>query len=764
MNRYLTTLRNSLNRFFSAVKTLLSNIKSIISDGNRDISPQQEITKKRIRRIASAGIAIIIIITLTAQFIFQGQRADIPVANNLLILFLLNINIIFLLVLVVLVGRNLIKLYFEGEGKAFVKRFQTKLVVSFVTLTLIPSILLFIVASGLITNAVDNWFNETVESSLQDALEVAETLYESSEQEVLVKASKLAQTINEKRMLEEENAVYLRNTINRSIEEYDVERVIVFNREFEEVAHATKPNIHHNKPEIFDPTSYLELEKGITITRTKIGKGSSRVFSLAPIIPQGSDLAGAVFIANSIDRSVVEKINTITKTFDDYKQLKLQKFPIKAIYEVTLLLVTMIIFFAAIWYGFYLAKEITVPIYELAESMDKVTQGNLTVRLEERSNDEIGFLIRSFNRMTEQIETSRTDLVKVNLELDRRRKYIETILAKITTGVVSIDNRGRIITFNQAAMSILRTNIEDPTGKYYEDVLDPVRLEPIRGLMREMGKVDRESLERELAMTIDDEPLRLIVHVTTLRDVGGSFLGLAVVFDDLTALINAQKTAAWRDIAQYMAHEIKNPLTPIRLNAERLRRQFTQDPETFKKIFDNSTRVIIQEVDVLKKLVQEFRKFAQLPQPNPKQVSLHQIINDVIGMYKDVNTNVSIKINFDSSVGMVRVDAEQMHRVFRNLVENSIDAIEENGSEGEIIVQTKKDEVNKRVLIEILDNGPGIGSKDIDKIFLPYYSTKKRGSGLGLAIVNRIVTDHEGHIRAKNREPHGTIMAIDIPI
>ncbi|MDH5543200.1 MAG: ATP-binding protein [Nitrospinota bacterium] len=746
------------------LKAIIPRLQTFFSGSGEDLSPQQQSAKRQLRRVAAFGLVIFFTIVITAQLLFQGNRAEIPVANNLLILFLLNINIILLIVMVVLVGRNLVKLYLEREGKAFVKKFQTKLVISFITITLIPSLLLFIVASGLITNSVDNWFNETVEDSLKDSLEVAETLYTSSEQAVSVKASKLAQYIQEKRMLKAENAVYLKNTVSKSIEEYDVERVIVFDKNFEELAHSVKPGIVKMKPMIFDPTSYFELEKGTTIHKTKIGKGSSNVYSLAPIMEKGGALDGAVFLANSIDRSVVEKINAITKTFDEYKQLKLQKFPIKAIYEVTLLLITMLIFFAAIWYGFYLAREITVPIYKLAEAMEKVTEGNLTVRLEERSKDEIGFLINSFNRMTAELESSRSDLVVINMELDRRRKYIETILAKITTGVVSVDNRGRVTTFNSAATMILKIKENEPIGKYYEDVLDSLRLEPVRSLMREMGKGERESIEMEVKVTIDDVQRTLLVHVSTLKDVGGSFLGLAVVFDDLTALINAQKTAAWRDIAQFMAHEIKNPLTPIRLNTERLIRQYKQGSTNFSKIFESSTRAIIQEVDVLKKLVDEFRKFAQLPEAKPTMVPLHEIISDVIGMYKGANPDIKISHDFDASIGLVRLDAEQIHRVFRNLIENSIDAITGSGGIGEIDVQTRKDTQNNRILIEIQDTGPGIDANDLDKIFLPYFSLKKKGSGLGLAIVNRIIADHEGHIRVKNRSPHGTIMAIDFPI
>jgi len=711
-----------------------------------------------------------IVMVSTTQMLFHVQSAKIPVAHNLLMLFLLNINIIFLLVILVLVGRNLVKLYSESKRKVFGSRFQTRLVFSFVTFTLIPSILLFIVASGLITNAIDNWFSDTVEKSLKDSLEVAETLYRSSEEAVSVQASKFAQLIKDKRMLAEKNRIYLKNSVNRHLKEFGVEQIIVYDADFKELARDVAPGIKPRKPKRIDAKGMDRLEKGETITNIQMTAGSSRVFSMAPIIASGKDnrrLAGTVFLADSIDKPVVAKINTITKTFEDYKQLKLQKFPIKAVYEVTLLLVALIILFAAVWYGLYLAKDITVPISKLAEATQRVTSGDLSVRLEAKTVDEIGFLINSFNRMTEELETSRSklesshkELVATNLELDRRRQYIETIFAKIATGVISIDNRGRITMFNPAAKSILKTKVREPLGKYYDDVFDPVHLEPIRAIMREMGQTQKESLEREVKVVIDDVQLTLLVHITTLRDAGGRFLGLAVVFDDLTAMLNAQKTSAWRDIAQHIAHEIKNPLTPIQLNTDRLIRQFEVDRENFNRIFKDSTKQIIKEVDVISTLVDEFRRFAQLPEAKPELTSLNTIISDVVGMYKDLKQDIRIKTDMDSSIGPVRLDPEQMHRVFRNLIENAIDAV---GEKGTIEIKSSLDSEKKRILIEIIDNGSGIDAKNMDKVFLPYFSTKTKGSGLGLAIVNRIVADHEGHIRVKNRSPQGTIMAIDLP-
>lgn len=726
------------------------------------------VAKRRRWRIIVFGIALLFIVFFSAELIFQGPRAKIPLANNLLVLFLLNINIILLMVMVVLVGRNIVKLYRDRHGRVFGSRFQTRLVLSFITIALIPSTLLFIVASGLITSSIDNWFSRPVENALKDSLEVAEKLYQQSEENVSAKARDIAELVGDRGMLGPGNMTFLTSTVQRKMDEFGAEAAVVLDGAMNEIVRLGSARDADRLSGKIAGENLDRLRNGEVISETIIEEKESLVITLVPIKGEAGRLEGAIFMVDYIDRSLVEKINAITNTFDEYKQLKLQKFPIKAVYEMTLLIMTLIIIFAAIWYGVYLARDITVPIRKLEEATQKVTEGDLTVRLEEKSSDEIGFLIRSFNRMTEELETSRsklesghTELMEINLELDRRRKYIETVMTRIATGVISIDGKGRITTCNPAAVSILKLNGSEQEGKGYEEVFKPAQLEPIRNMLREMGRQEQDSIEEEIQIVIDEEPKTLLVHTAPLRDTRKKFIGVVVVFENLTDIISAQKTSAWRDIAQHIAHEIKNPLTPIKLNTERLRRSFKQDKKAFNNMFDDSTRMIIQEVDVLSKLVDEFSRFAQLPEAEPVMVPLHSIIKDVVNLYKDLHPAITIRTRFDPSIGLVRLDKEQMHRAFRNLLENAIDAV---GSKGMVEIQTFHDVSGKRIQIEIADDGPGINVKDQDKIFLPYFSTKKKGTGLGLAIVNRIVADHDGQIKAKSRSPHGTVMTIELPV
>ncbi|MEE8483859.1 MAG: ATP-binding protein [Nitrospinota bacterium] len=724
-------------------------------------------SKRRVKRLVFYIFLAVFTIYTTSQILFKGTSGQIPLADNILVLFLLNINILLLLLMAILAGRNLVKLYFERQSKAFGAGFQTKLILSFLAFTLIPSTLLFIVASGLLTNSIDNWVSAPVEKSLRDSLEIADMFYQRAEKNVGEKAFKLAKLLGERETALRRDDAELTEIVLSKYYEYEVGAMAVFGSRFNVVEQVSKNNSIKNILANIGSEFKKRLLTGEIITETSKFENDTLVVSMAPIIDDMGNLKGAVVLANPIDRILVEKITSITKTFDSYKQLKLQKFPIKAVYEVTLLLITLVILFAAIWYGFYLARDITVPIYSLLEATEKVAEGDLSVRVAEKSSDEIGYLMRSFNRMTGELESSREklqsghkELQETNLELDRRRKYIETILAKITTGVISIDHRGRITTCNQAAISILKLKDAEPFGKYYEEAFEAEHLDYIRKTLREMGKSEKDSIEKELQFTIDGQRRTLLIHTSSLKDPRGHFMGVAVVFDDLTDIISAQKTSAWREVAQHIAHEIKNPLTPIRLNAERLVKKFKQDPESFEKIFEKSTNVIIHEVDVLKGLVDEFSRFAQLPEAHPKMVSLHNIINDVVQLYKDLHPAITFKTSFDPSIGDAMLDSEQMYRAFRNLIENAIDAVDTRGA---IEIRTFRETEQKRIHIDIIDDGPGINAKDFDKVFLPYFSTKKKGAGLGLAIVNRIVADHEGRISVKNNEPHGTVMAIELP-
>ena len=456
----------------------------------------------------------------------------------------------------------------------------------------------------------------------------------------------------------------------------------------------------------------------------------------------------------------------MTKAFEDYNQLRVLKRPLTGVYLSFFLMVTLLILFGAIWMGSYLAKRITRPVLMLAAAAKEIGAGRLDQRVEPQSNDEFGSLVEAFNSMASELAASRRKLDRGTIQLERkhievegRRRYIETILERITTGVVSVDASGAITTINSAASRLLGLD-RSIVGQPAISLFDRTDLQPLAGLLAGVGHGRIDPTAHEIAMARDGQEVHLAAVATALVGDSGAPEGIVLVLDDVTPLIRAQKVAAWREVARRLAHEIKNPLTPIQLSAERLRRHFTGAPPQAKALVEECTLTIVGEVESLKGLVDEFSQFARMPSPRTVPTDLAQLVTDTIALYNGIFADVRIEQRFAAGMPLVRLDAEQIRRVVINLVDNAIEAMERRGR---IVVETQRDPANSVVRVIVADDGPGIPAAEREKLFLPYYSTKGRGSGLGLAIVRRIIAEHGGSIEAGDNTPRGTRFTIELP-
>jgi len=720
--------------------------------------------KKRTRWIVF-GLFLLLIVLTAVEVYIQQSHISTPIASNIAVLLLVNINIILLSVLVLIVAKNLVKLYLDRKWRIIGARFRTKLVLSFAVLTFVPSLLLFLVASGLLTNSINNWFNQQIENSLKGSLDVAEGYYGGSGKNILLYANMLNEFFLEKNMLSKENLQYLKNTVFKKRVDYKVDGILVFDSSLNLIAESIESAL---KEKMLNDKLNQLLEKALSgedVTEIILIDKKNLVVGASPI-KYGQGVGGITVVSWFISKDMVSKIENIVNAFEEYKQLKLLN-PIKLSYEITLLLITLLIFFSAIWFGFHLAKGITVPIKELAEATKSVAEGNLDFKITVKANDEIGMLVESFNQMTSDlkdgklaIEKANEELKETNIELEQRKSYMETVLENIATGVISVDNHGRVSTINEAASKILNIQAKKVKGKSYKKTFDASYLDPVRAMIKGMNEAGKESESGQIQIMVSGRLITLLVNAAALKNTEGKYLGMVIVFDDLTELIKAQKTAAWREVARGIAHEIKNPLTPIQLNTQRLKKKFKEGSSDFTEVFDESTNVIIQEVEGLKTLVDEFSKFARMPEPNPKPYKLHRIIDDTLALYKDIRKGIKFLTSYDPKIDIIKADHEQLKRVFINLIENSIDAVNGNGI---IEINTSLTKNSKTVRIEVKDNGIGIPDENKDKLFLPYFSTKKKGSGLGLAIANRIVVDHDGIIRIEDNQPRGAKFIIELP-
>jgi len=716
------------------------------------------------------GVIVALIASTLVENYFLEAKANASIANNILVLAVFNIIIILLFVLIILIIRNLLKVYNERKSKIIGSKFQTKLIIAFLILALVPSILLFMVASKLFTFSIGNWFNLRTEQTLQYSMDIARDYYSELEGRAHSKTKNLEHFIKSEKLYLKVNRKRLQTLIQDKVAEYDLAGIILYDNNLKKIVSKIDSTLLPSVTELNYGDLIQKSIDGEGVTEIQMTQGKNLMVVVAPlteIINKEISIWGYILTLNPAHKNSLSKIETIKSTYQDYKQQSFLQLPVSANYYITFLLITLLILFSAIWLGFYMARGITVPIQQLAEGTRRIAEGDLNFRIGVRATDEIALLVNSFNTMTEELNESRVNtqqanenLKQTNIELDRRRNYIETILDSIGAGVISIDKKGRITTFNKAAERIMQLSSEDVFGANYRDAFDFSYHESIRKLIQKMNSQNRISIEEQLELRVDDTNITLLINIQVLAGVTKKYRGMVIVFEDLTHLIKTQKVAAWKEVAQGIAHEIKNPLTPIQLNTQRLKKKYYENREDFARVFDESINIITQEVEGMKDLLNEFLSFSRMPTPDPKPTSLHKIIDDILISYSEHDKRIQIKKNLDPNLAQLTIDPEQIRRVLINLFENATDAIDEGGA---IQITTKILDEKKWVRIEFSDNGAGISSADREKLFLPHFTTKKRGTGLGLAIVNRIIIDHNGIIKVQDNYPKGTTFIIELP-
>ncbi len=731
--------------------------------------------KRQVRRRTREWVLISLILLLLLLIPqFENQLIDLtsqlPISNSIIALALINLNILLVLLFVFLIFRNLFKLLLERRRGVPGAKLRSKLVGAFIALSLIPTMLLFFVSAGFISNSIDNWFNTQVEKALDESLDVAQTYYRNSETNALYYADQLAQRIKQDKLLNDENLPLLRELIKVKQEEYNLGIVEVFSSTHEELVRVANPKL----PIIEITTATSDpVREGLQGTRfsqiTPVGK-ADLIRGIVPVQSNWNpkDIVGVVVVNYYVPYSLINKMKEIVSSVEQYKTTKSIKTQIQQSYVIVLLLIALIIIFLATWFGFHLARGITVPIQELALATSRVASGDLDIQLETRSTDEIGTLVSAFNTMTSdlrqgrlEVEAANQELKESNLELDQRRNYMEIVLANVTAGVISVDRYGHLTTVNKSAENLLQLKARDILGKDFREVIPSAYMPQIMDLLKELFHSEKGTIRKQLSLPIGSDKFTLQVNLTTLRDEQTNFMGTVAVFDDLTQLYKAQRMAAWREVARRIAHEIKNPLTPIQLSAQRLRRRYLGQFPAEDRVFDECTQMIARQVDELKNLVNEFSSFARMPATKPAPNNLNEIINECLVLYQEAHRQIAFTTVLDKKMPISSLDREQIKRVIINLLENAVAAIEDKGK---IKMESAYNPELEIISLTISDSGPGIPDEDKPRLFEPYFSTKKTGTGLGLAIVSTIIADHNGYIRVRDNIPQGARFIIELPV
>ena len=727
--------------------------------------------RRRERYIIASLIVVIFLLTFLGVKVFD-LGLNLPISNSILVFALININVILLLLLLFLTMRNLVKLLFERKKRIMGAGLRAKLVLAFVSLSLLPTMILFFVSAQFISTSIEYWFNLPIERALNNSLEVARDYYDKATDETLSYGNNLSRLITYHGYMLVSRKENIEKFIDEKRLEYDLASIKVFSKMMKLRA--------VTQDERIDLSPFKDLSMDVLRKTFEEGKDNRDIQSLphgdlvSGIVPvfsrtESKAVVGLIVLAKFLPGAFVNQLAAISRGLEEYRQFKMLKKPIKISHMITLSIVTLLIIFSSIWFGFFLSKGITVPIQELAEGTNRIASGDYDFFIDLEAEDEIGVLVNSFNRMTldlknskKQLEEANEELIKGNIELEQRRLYMEIVLVNVAAGVISADTGGKILTINKSAEKMLKINTEKIIGKNYKDVISKDYVKVVNEFLQNKNLLRKDFMELQIRLSVENKTLTLLVSLNVLRDDQGKYLGLVAVFEDLTEIERAQKMAAWREVARRIAHEVKNPLTPIQLSAQRLKKRYENKvTKEDGKVLEECTNMIINQVEELKSLVNEFSSFARMPASNPVSNNINQVIKEAISMYKEARKNLKIVFNDFKDVPVLKIDREQIKRAMINLFDNAIDAIDGNG---EIVIDLSHDKEQGVVRIEVADNGRGIPSDHKVRLFEPYFSTKKHGTGLGLAIVSTIISEHKGSIQVQDNQPQGARFIIELPV
>ncbi|HKI06308.1 MAG TPA: ATP-binding protein [Thermoanaerobaculia bacterium] len=726
-------------------------------------------------RLIGAGLAALLLLC-TALFYLAQRGRELPAAlvtNRVLLFVLWYVNVVLILVIVFVLLRNLFKLLVERHHRVLGSTFKFKLVATYIGLSLIPVLLLFAIATELLQGSIDRWFNTPVAPVLERGNAVAQALYDRIEQTNLRDASRVLAEIEGFDLNDPAERPRLTRRMQELLQEMGLDLLAVY--EGHEFIHAIL-NSQAGIPDLPEPDlSVLDQaarEGRATAVETPAGTNGSLLMAAVArppaAAPRTAPRLPVVVVAGSLlDPVLSQQRQKLVEDFQAYRQLQVQKDDLRASHLLLFLMVTLLILLASSWTGLYLARRVTVPIQALAEGTRRISGGDLSHRVDVEADDELGVLVESFNGMTQELQSNKEllergnqDLVTSNQRLAEERALIAAVLENVAAGVVSTDSAGRIFTCNGAALNMLRQEEAEVVGRPFEEAWsDPerARLAAVVG-EADLGTADGRAT-REVHLILGGEWKTFEVKVTGLRDAEGRVQGRVLVLEDLTELIKAQQLAAWNEAARRIAHEIKNPLTPIRLSAERLLRKHQQGDPGLGKAIEDGVEIIVREVVTLQGMVDEFSRYARMPRPRPAPVDLPRLVGETVHLYRDLKPGVAVEGEVDPALSTVWIDGEQVRRALINLLDNAVEATEAPGQ-----VRVGAHPVNGHLEIQVADTGRGIPPASKEKLFLPYYSTKGRGTGLGLAIVHRIVTDHQGSIRVEDNVPRGTVFTVELPI
>jgi PAS domain S-box-containing protein len=711
-----------------------------------------------------------ILLTLLLAAVFTFGSLDVPFHpkswREVMVLYAVSSLVTAaLLVFLLILGRTTLRLWVERRREQLGARFKTKMVVGAVALSLLPIVFMFIVSYSLINRSLLLWFPKPLEIASEETQKLLNDLGRGQLprlRALALQAQEEVQTPGDDFMQDAfakgADAVWI---LDQSGKPVRGGMVCDSQPEVRGGAICMQPNASGE---------YLRsLDSGVEVWQAE---GKNYFGARVPNLENGKPV-GSIVAAYRTSPGVLTRLAAIQTQTREYYQAKQDLRALKRQMLLILLLFTVLLLSSVLWVALFLAKQVTVPIQALAEGTREVSSGNFDYQVPEQAQDELGVLVRSFNTMTTQLRDSRAQideftrsLQQAVQELERRRQLMETVLENVPTGVISLDSSGAILRTNTSVSRMFGLNAAGLES--LEELLGADSARTVQHLMRRslrMGVVSRE-----METVVGGRVLHLAVTVSSLGPRRAN-TGFVLVFDDLSELLRSQKTEAWQEVARRIAHEIKNPLTPIQLSAQRLSRFLEKRDSSqtgpsadseLAKLVEECSRLIEREVSTLASLVNEFSQFVRFPAAKLAATNPNAIVREAVEVFSERLDGITLKTKFAENIAMVRADAGLLRSVVVNLIDNAAEALE-NSSFREITVSTKSLPDAEAVEISVADTGHGISPEDKDKLFLPHFSTKDRGTGLGLAIAARIVAEHGGSIHVEDNFPVGSRFVIELP-
>lgn len=732
--------------------------------------------RKRTAPWLLGGLVVLLLFTLVALQAFGVWTVLPPEATSdtLLIYALSSLNFAAFVVFTFIFVRSLLKLRRERKERQLGSKIKTRLVVSFISLSLLPITAMALFSYLFFNRTLEKWFYSGPEEVIKQATLVEREAMANQSRSQREKVQMLATLIDGQHDASQQQIV------DRLINSGNLAAIEIVNSDGQVLTRAETELLPGERVELSRVMESARL--GRADENLTDGKG----FDVVSVALSGD----RKLIVAPMRLSISSLGDTITGSQSQYNDLVAKQRKVRLLGLSTLGLMTLLLLFAATWIAIHLARGIAKPIQALAEASNEIARGNLEHRVTTVADDELALLANSFNQMTAQlaenrrkIETGAAELRDKNLALEERRHYIETVLESLSTGVISLDESDRVTTINASAMEILKLAQTPPATTQLEEIVTADDRVVLERLLRRARRVGHAAEQTQLGLNSAPEGASLPVALTAtaLRSSTGEGRGVVLVIEDLSELLSAQRAAAWSEVARRMAHEIKNPLTPIQLSAERIARNFRRDTngddsensngsrsadqserERVASVVDECTATITREVAGLKAMVDEFSRFARLPHARLEVADLNEVVLQAVALYEDRLNGARLDVLLAQRLAPTMLDAEQMRRVFVNLIDNALEALGGLDGEQRITVATAHDAVRGVVLAEVTDTGHGIPRSDLGRLFQPNFSTRERGTGLGLAIVQRIITDHGGRIRVTENHPRGAKFTIEL--